>query len=231
MSHSSKLPYSLQGGKFSNMQPERPTELPPLPHHGPLNSSSALVPGDTAFALRSLVNQVVPTSCVDLCLPHLLFRPPTAEDGMQVLDLHRELFPLEYDSTFYDAAVGITPGVAALGLWLPTERLEELLRRPLYGLPPELLVGIVTLARDGFLIGVAHSVDVLWRHGEYVADPIKTFGSPVQCSKKLSYILTLGVSETFRRRGLASLLVQKAIQLLKTGRLLDFCCITGCFRR
>ena len=107
----------------------------------------------------------------------------------------------------------------------------QLLRRPLYGLPPELLVGIVTLARDGFLIGVAHSVDVLWRHGEYVADPIKTFGSPVQCSKKLSYILTLGVSETFRRRGLASLLVQKAIQLLKTGRLLDFCCITGCFRR
>ncbi|KAH0486655.1 MAG: hypothetical protein KVP17_002997 [Porospora cf. gigantea B] len=199
------------------MQPERPAELSPTPHQGPLNSSSALVPGNAAFALRSLVNRVVPVSCIDLCLPHLLFRPPTADDGMQVLDLHRELFPLEYDSTFYDAAVGITPGVSALGLWLPTKRLEELLHRPLRGLPPELLVGIVTLARDGFLIGVAHSVDVLWRHGEYVVDPIKTFGSAEQCSKKLSYILTLGVSETFRRRGLASLLVQRAIQLLKIG--------------
>lgn len=110
-----------------------------------------------------------------------IFRSVQPEDRQEMQDLHVELFPIRYSDKFYDEMV---QGIGMHGGKLHSLIVED----------------PVTKRIAGFAI-----VQFL-RYFDQVEDR-EIFAHPLP--KYACYILTLGVSPQYRRRGLASLLLSK----------------------
>jgi len=140
----------------------------------------------------------------------LSFRPLQACDFDEMVALHKEWFPVNYDDNFYNKCVS-------------GELVSLVATYPSNGDSEEDILGMITLSlscehhRD-------HIVDVLGTdcatacHSPYcnVWTQSRYASAPEQCScggsvGSLVYVLTLGVADGFRRKGLARELLRRSI--------------------
>jgi len=190
-------------------------------------------------SLKARVHQHLSAAfCASLPLSELRFRPLQVSDLDEMVALHTEWFPLAYDEAFYDKSVkgelftlaatytggpsqcgGSTSssscGVAAAEV----ERAQDKGRE-------EHLLGMITMSTscDHHREDIAH---VLSGDCETICSRHRARKAPCGCDQDesqcdqansqgcLAYILTLGVADCFRRRGLARELLRQALTHLE----------------
>eukprot|EP00742_Colponemidia_sp_Colp-10_P009813 GILJ01010736.1.p1 GENE.GILJ01010736.1~~GILJ01010736.1.p1 ORF type:complete len:259 (-),score=23.82 GILJ01010736.1:238-972(-) len=117
----------------------------------------------------------------------LSYRTLQPTDMEEVKALHSEWFPIRYDQSFFDsAASGKILSLAA------TQTIKG---------GKEIVVGLITV-QIGSELGYEDSNAVLRC-------------SLFELDRQLAYILTLGVIPEYRRKGVASLLLQKCVEMVK----------------
>lgn len=154
-----------------------------------LSTSSALpstMPATSIPTLSAKVHsKLVPERLDHLTSDDLVFRPLRTEDLEQLKLLHKEWFPLNYDDAFFDSSV--KGNVYSLAACIPDDL--------------DCMLGLITVSTHCH----HHSSDIS-RVLNGSCDTLCRDGTPV------AYILTLGVVDEFRRRGLARKLIQETIQ-------------------
>mmetsp|Transcript_68445 Transcript_68445/g.110317 ORF Transcript_68445/g.110317 Transcript_68445/m.110317 type:complete len:338 (+) Transcript_68445:62-1075(+) len=194
----------------------------------PRSSSSAMPDPNAASVprLKARVHRRFSTAdvCATLSLSEVRFRPLQASDLEEMMTLHTEWFPVSYDQAFYDKSVngqlfslvathsaasqsGGSSSSAAV-----VHEAEE---------PEESLLGMITMSTfcehhgediKHILGGECEDLCKRKRSSGPVSDAEE--GQAVQSTGntgQLAYILTLGVCDAFRRRGLAKELIRRSI--------------------
>lgn len=206
-------PVPASGGPWAH-----PTFCPPAP--ATLSTSSAIPPHVVADASCASVprlearahQRLSAAACGRIPLTDLHFRALRPDDRAEVMALHREWFPVNYDHAFYNAS---TNGeIMTMVATHCTARVG--------GMVEEDLVGMITMTTTC----ESHRKDIVQILGDdcetlcvssasssSAAEAAFSAATP-PCGKPrygcLAYILTLGVVEGFRRRGLARELLRRA---------------------
>lgn len=184
---------------------------------GPRSTSSAMpdLHSPRVPALRAKVHQCLSDEdCKKLPLSSLRFRPLNADDLQEMVALHQEWFPVAYDDNFYDKAV--TGEIFTLAaIYTPPATPAHAGGSPPIGgdgrgrgYENEHVLGLLTMSTCCELHGedivnvLGGDCDELCREGLGTETPVG----------RLAYILTLGVVDGFRRRGLARLLLRHLVQ-------------------
>ncbi len=131
----------------------------------------------------------------------LAFRPLQPSDHAALQALHRAMYPVTYDESFFRAATrgeGCVAGWAAVAPERATAALERMPTPTTVFAGVEQLVGFVTLR-------LFEAADVP------LADRARLgLAGAADAAAKVCYVLTLGVAEEWRRRGVARALIARA---------------------
>mmetsp|Transcript_11865 Transcript_11865/g.32038 ORF Transcript_11865/g.32038 Transcript_11865/m.32038 type:complete len:381 (-) Transcript_11865:175-1317(-) len=216
-----------------------PGDLPPNPAdaadaHLPLSGSSAMpdLSSPNVPRLKARVHQRLSVAeCEKIPLSALRFRPLRHEDYDEMIALHTEWFPVSYDEAFYKKSVS-----GELFTWVATycrpgnsaSSSSEAPSRPASGnssdpsvapggsspaneIEEEDLLGMLTMSTscehhgDDIQSILGADCTAICKHASVGADT----STPAGC---LAYILTLGVVDGFRRRGLARELLRRMVE-------------------
>lgn len=171
----------------------------------PKSTSSAMPDphAESVPRLKAKVHKVLPAArCAQIPVSSLRYRALDAQDHDEVVALHTEWFPLTYDQGFYEKCVkGEIFTLAATHLEPQGE---------------EHIVGIVTMSTCA-----EHYRDDLPHVLGKCQDPACDGGDEgaleqgVDQNGVLAYILTLGVIDGFRRRGVASEMLKQSIRYVE----------------
>lgn len=157
--------------------------------------------------------------CASIPISALSFRPLQAYDFDEMVALHTEWFPVNYDESFYQKSVG-----GELVSLVATYR-SKTLWDDFGGDAEEDILGIITMStscdhhRDDIanVLGADCST-ACHSAGCNVWTPLAAPSGQCACGGgvgSLAYILTLGVADGFRRRGLARELLRRAIAYIQ----------------
>lgn len=168
----------------------------------PKSSSSAMPDpdSDSVPRLKARVHgRLTPEECASIPLSSLQFRPLGAEDYQEMVALHTEWFPVTYDEAFYSKS---TSGEIFT--------LAATHRKP--GQAEDDVVGIITMSTcpEHYSDDIFHVLGVSFEE----LPPPSHEGDP----GVLAYILTLGVIDGFRRRGMASEMLRQAVAYVEASR-------------
>lgn len=179
---------------------------------GPRSTSSAM-PDPTSERvphLRAKVHQgLSEEECRAIPLSALRFRPLQEQDYNEMVDLHTEWFPVVYDEAFYAKSVkGEFFTMAATYTVTRGGSSSSTNGRASPVAPEEHLLGMVTMSTGCEF----HSEDIPHVLGADCNSLCRMppGSSDIPCGR-LAYILTLGVADGFRRRGLARELLKRSI--------------------
>eukprot|EP00933_Yihiella_yeosuensis_P039413 TRINITY_DN33415_c0_g1_i1.p1 TRINITY_DN33415_c0_g1~~TRINITY_DN33415_c0_g1_i1.p1 ORF type:complete len:325 (+),score=73.35 TRINITY_DN33415_c0_g1_i1:105-1079(+) len=189
----------------------------------PLSTSSAMpdLSAATVPRLKARVhNQLSSPELAQLPLSKVRFRSLRTEDMEEMIALHTEWFPLAYDHWFYEKSVGgeLSSLVATYNpSWeldasapASTGSSSSSSASPLAKKEEECILGMITLSTycQHHLEDIKH---VLGADCEAICRRHGVDAEEGQASGSIAYILTLGVAEGFRRRGLAKQLLKRSI--------------------
>jgi len=152
--------------------------------------------------LKAKVHRQLPAErCAEIRTESLKYRPLSAEDFEETVALHTEWFPVTYDEVFYNKSVRGEIFTLAATHTEPSTGEESIL-------------GIVTMStcQEHYKDDLPHvlgSNAKLHESGEH-SDAANCSDNP-DAPGVLAYILTLGVVDGFRRRGLASEMLKQSI--------------------
>uniref|UniRef100_A0A0G4HC37 N-alpha-acetyltransferase 60 n=1 Tax=Chromera velia CCMP2878 TaxID=1169474 RepID=A0A0G4HC37_9ALVE len=200
----------------------------------PQSGSSAIPPGARVPFLSASIHHILSQGEIaNIPVDWIEFREITREHMVEVMELHKEWFPLTYDEDFYRAACHNWYGAAesdsaharrsifgrnsvlSIGAFVSLSRFPKHIREgkdrgdgegpgfPSQPPPPqEVLLGLVTALEDAKDI---HSDD-----HDTVMGQLWSWKRP-----QLAYVLTLGVVDPYRRKGLAKKLIGELISHLE----------------
>lgn len=155
---------------------------------------------DSVPRLKARVHdRLSPEECATIPVSSLRYRPLGAEDYQEMVALHTEWFPVTYDEAFYNKS---TSGEIFT--------LAATHRKP--GQTGDDVVGIITMSTcpEHYGDDVTH---VLGIDACEMPRPSHEGDQGV-----LAYVLTLGVIDGFRRRGMASEMLRQAVAFVEANR-------------
>ncbi|CAK9067203.1 N-alpha-acetyltransferase 60 (Histone acetyltransferase type B protein 4) (HAT4) (N-acetyltransferase 15) (N-alpha-acetyltransferase F) (NatF) [Durusdinium trenchii] len=162
-------------------------------------SSSSAWPDLSASTVPQLsahVHRLSPPQRAAVSAQTVHFRALRAEemDIEEMMALHEEWFPLSYDQDFYEKSVG-GEFFSLVATWKTDQKRSE-----------ENILGMITIST-----GCEHHWDAI---GHVLGVECETACQSAEETKHgvLAYILTLGVAEHFRRRGLAQELLRRSVE-------------------
>lgn len=168
-------------------------------------SSSSAMPDPTAETvprLRAKVHRrLSPEQLQRLSVSDLCYRPLQSSDMDEMIALHQEWFPVSYDKDFYNMSV--SGSLYSLVAVVPPENADST--------EEENILGMITISTycEHHKEAISH---VLGADCEQSCRQSRADGAEEgRASGSLAYILTLGIAENFRRRGLAKELIQRSV--------------------
>ncbi|CAE7749517.1 MCC1 [Symbiodinium sp. CCMP2592] len=190
----------------------------------PKSSSSAMPDpmADTVPRLTAKVHRRFSAEdAAAIPLSHIHYRPLQAEDMDEMMALHQEWFPVSYDQDFYNKSVG-GHLYSLVATWPHVQHggsASSVGGRASAEQPEESILGMITMSTYCEHHGEAIS-HVLGADCEAVCrrKRRRDFGSEEEhgpSTGALAYILTLGVAEAFRRRGLAKELIRRSLEYVE----------------
>ncbi|OLP85254.1 Histone acetyltransferase MCC1 [Symbiodinium microadriaticum] len=190
----------------------------------PKSSSSAMPDpmADTVPRLTAKVHRRFSAEdAAAIPLSHIHYRPLQAEDMDEMMALHQEWFPVSYDQDFYNKSVG-GHLYSLVATWPQVQHggsASSVGGRVSAEQPEESILGMITMSTYCEHHGEAIS-HVLGADCEAICrrKRHRDFGSEEEHGPRtgaLAYILTLGVAEAFRRRGLAKELIRRSLEYVE----------------
>eukprot|EP00435_Cladocopium_sp_Y103_P018929 s1674_g4.t1 len=162
--------------------------------------------GGIKAATRAKVHRrLSPEQLQRISVSELCYRPLQSSDMDEMIALHQEWFPVSYDKDFYNMSVsGSLYSLVAVVPPSPENSADST--------EEENILGMITVSTycEHHKEAISH---VLGTDCEQSCRGLRADGAEEgRASGALAYILTLGIAENFRRRGLARELIKRSVE-------------------